>query len=133
MTEDPKQPSSKVVEEHMVPIIEERVRVNKVIRDGRTITVRTKPIIEDVTINETVSSEQVELKRVPFDTIVDEVPAVRQEGDVTIIPVVEERLVISKELVLVEEIHLHKRSSAQNITRTIELTRLQVKIDDNEK
>jgi stress response protein YsnF len=47
--------------------------------------------------------------------------------------VVEERLVISKELVLIEEIHMHKFSSTQEVARTIPLTRLEVTIDDDDK
>jgi stress response protein YsnF len=133
LIEKPKQPSSNVIEEHVVPIVEERLTADKKVSDGRTVTVRTSPITEDTTIHETVSSELVDIKRVPFDKVVTEMPSVRVEGDVTIIPVVEERLVISKELVLIEEIHMHKFSSTQEVARTIPLTRLEVTIDDDDK
>ncbi len=42
----------------------------------------------------------------PVGRVVDEAPAARAEGDTTIIPVVEERLVVVKQLFLVEEIHV---------------------------
>jgi stress response protein YsnF len=41
------------------------------------------------------------------------VPAVRVEGATTIIPVIEEQLVVEKRLVLVEEIHIIRRSETQ--------------------
>jgi stress response protein YsnF len=39
---------------------------------------------------------------------VDDVPPVRQEGDVTIVPVVEEILVVERRLVLKEEVRIRR-------------------------
>lgn len=44
------------------------------------------------------------VERVPKREVVKEAPAPRQEGSTTIYPLVEERLVVVKELVLREEI-----------------------------
>lgn len=54
-------------------------------------------------------SSEVEIRRVKVDREVDHVPKVRVEGDVTIVPVVEEVLVVEKRLVLKEEVHISKR------------------------
>ncbi|AIE84109.1 DUF2382 domain-containing protein [Fimbriimonas ginsengisoli] len=55
-----------------------------------------------------VEVEDVEIERVPMDEILDTAPEVRQEGDVTIIPVVEEFLVVQRKLRLKEEIRVTK-------------------------
>ena len=47
--------------------------------------------------------------RVPVNRLVDAVPGVRTEGDVTIVPVLEERFVIVKQLYLKEELHIRHR------------------------
>ena len=58
----------------------------------------------------------VDIERVPVGAEIDVVPDVRTEGDVTIVPVVEERLVIEKRLILVEEIRI-RRSTTFRIRR----------------
>jgi len=46
---------------------------------------------------------------------VDEPPQVRHEGEVMVVPVVQERLVTHKELVLVEEIRLTRRRQQSQV------------------
>ena len=53
----------------------------------------------------------MDVERVAFGTVVDAVPQVRIEGDVTIVPILEERLVVEKQLVLVEEIRITRRKT----------------------
>jgi len=54
------------------------------------------------------------------DRQIDTAPDIRNDGDTTIIPVVEERLVVEKRLFLREEIHVHRRRVVtqfrQNVT-----------------
>lgn len=45
-------------------------------------------------------------------------PEIRTEGDVTIVPVLEEVLVVEKRLVLKEELHIRRRVAAE----TVEIT-----------
>lgn len=63
---------------------------------------RTSTVEHEVTAWDIVQREQVEVTRVPMDIEVAQVPQVRIEGDVTIVPVLEERLVVEKRLFLVE-------------------------------
>jgi stress response protein YsnF len=53
--------------------------------------------------------EEVDVERVEINEFVDGPRAVRQEGDVTVIPVMEEVLVVEKRLMLKEEIRLRRR------------------------
>ena len=57
----------------------------------------------------------------PIDREVETPPPMRSEGEVTIIPVLEERLVISKRLVLKEEIHIKRRSSVETVQVPVSL------------
>ena len=45
-------------------------------------------------------------ERQEVNQIVDEIPGVRREGDEVIVPVVREKMVLVKKMVLTEEIHL---------------------------
>jgi stress response protein YsnF len=50
---------------------------------------------------------------VPRNERLTEIPHVRLEGSVTVIPVVEEVVVVEKALMLVQEIRIHRASSSE--------------------
>ena len=55
--------------------------------------------------------ETVNIERVSVNRVVDTIAPPRTEGDVTIVPVYEEVLVVAKQLVLKEELRITRRSS----------------------
>lgn len=120
----------KVVEEEIVPLVEERVRIDKRVREGRSVTVRTRPVTETVVLSEPVVREHVAVERVPIDRVVQEMPAIREEGDLTIIPVVEERVRVIVELVLREEVHLRRTREERIETLEVERRRTEVEIEE---
>jgi len=62
-------------------------------------------------IDEELTHVRVEIERVPIDRTIEAVPPIRQEGDITIIPVVEEVVVVERRLVLKEEVRVPQKSS----------------------
>jgi stress response protein YsnF len=64
--------------------------------------------------------------RVPIDREIDTVPEVRTDGEVTIIPVVEERVVLTKRLILREEIHVRRHRSVETVQVPVSLRRQEV-------
>lgn len=125
-------PSRKpAVEEEVMPVLEERVRIDKVVGQGRTVTVRTRPVTETIKLSEAVIRENVNVERVPVDKVVTEVPPVREDADLTVIPVVEERVRVVVDLVLREEIHL--RRTREKVVEEFEAERqtTQVEIDED--
>jgi stress response protein YsnF len=119
----------KLVEEQRIPVVEERLVVDKAAREGRTITVRSRPVSEEALVEETLRRETIDVNRVPVNRVVEEVPAIREEGNLTIVPVVEERLVVRKELVLVEELHLSRHVSTETARETVPLSRTEVTVE----
>jgi uncharacterized protein (TIGR02271 family) len=65
--------------------------------------------------------EDVEIKRVPVNRVVDQAPPVRTSGDTVIISVVEEEMIVTKRLVLKEEIYLIKHRTKDRFEREVEL------------
>jgi stress response protein YsnF len=93
-----------------VPVTEERLEVERrVVDTGRTVRLRKQVDEVPAPVREPLANEVVDVQRVPMGTVVAELPRVRHEGDVMVVPVVQERLVVRKELVLVEEIRLTRR------------------------
>jgi len=113
-----------------IPVTEEQLEVTrKVVDTGRTVRVRKH--VEEVSaiVREPVSLERVNIERVPIGRVVEEPPCVRTEGDVTVVPVVEERLVTRKELVLVEEIRLSRRREETQTQAEVPLLRERVVVE----
>jgi hypothetical protein len=68
---------------------------------------------------DTLYADDVAIDRVPVNRIFDEAPTTRQEGDVTVIPVVEEVLVVQKRYMVKEEIRIDRRRQVVQEPRRI--------------
>jgi uncharacterized protein (TIGR02271 family) len=102
------------VEKVIVPILAEELKIarQKVVTGGvrvhKTVQERTE------TVDQPIFQENIEVQRVPINQFVQEPPQVRYEGDVMVIPLLEETLVVEKRLVLREEVRIVKRSKTVN-------------------
>ena len=112
--------------------MEETAQVHKrSVLTGR-VTVRTETRVEEDLVSATLVRDDVEVVRVPFDHVVEQAPPVRNEGEVTIIPVVEERLVVEKRLVLVEEIHVRRVQRTEDVSIPIQLRKQTALVERSE-
>lgn len=109
----------------VIPLIEEKVKVGKmVVETGRVKLLKTVEEHEE-TVTVPLIEEEITVSRQPMNRYVEEAPAVRQEGETTIYPVIKEVLVIEKKLMLVEEIHVTKR---QRTTISSEVVNLRTEL-----
>jgi uncharacterized protein (TIGR02271 family) len=93
-----------------IPLVEERLSVTK--RQVESGRVRVHVTVEErqEVITEQLTHDDLQIERVPRNIRLTEMPTVRLEGNTTIVPVVEEVVVVEKALMLVEEIHICRRS-----------------------
>ncbi len=77
------------------------------------VRVRTVTREHETFVEETLNHERVEIERVPIGRQIEAIPSVRQEGDTTILSVVEETLVIERRLILKEEIYIRRLHVAE--------------------
>ena len=96
-----------------IPLAEERVAVSKKEVESGRVRIRVGVEEREELVPAELARDAVEIKRVARNQPLSEMPAVRVEGTTTIIPVIEEQLVVEKRLVLVEEIHVVRRSETQ--------------------
>lgn len=96
-----------------IPLVEERLNVAK--RQVESGRVRVKVTVDEreQTVTEQLLHDELQIERVPRNIRLNDVPKVRLEGNTTIVPVVEEVVIVEKALVLVEEIHISRRSFAE--------------------
>jgi stress response protein YsnF len=99
----------------VIPIVEEEAKVAKRQVVSDRIIVKTTVNTGERVLKEILSQETVEVERIPVNRVVDVVPQLRTEGDVTIVPVFEERLVVEKQLFLVEEVRIRRTTSVESV------------------
>ena len=104
-----------------VPVSEEQLTVETRTVPTGQVRVETRTEILQEIAEADLEASEVEVVRVPIDREVETPPPMRSEGEVTIIPVLEEQLVISKRLVLKEEIHIKRRSSVETVQVPVSL------------
>lgn len=104
-----------------LPIIEEQAHVAK--REIVTGKIRVRTVVEarEQLVREELDTEHVTVTRVPVDRQIETAPSIRTEGDLTIIPVLEEVLVVEKKLVLREEIHIRRTSTTELVEQPVSL------------
>lgn len=109
-----------LVIEDTIKVVEEQVEVGKRNVVGDTVRIHTLTNTENVPIEAQLRVENYNVERIPHDTLVTSIPQVRKEGGVTIIPVLEERIRVVKEIVLKEEIHLIPHHDVVNFSDVVE-------------
>jgi stress response protein YsnF len=114
-----------------IPLAEERLVVSTRPVERR---VRVHTVTEDVPtqFTEELHGERIEVQHVAIDRELDAMPEVRTEGDVTVIPVVEERLVVVKKLFLIEEVHVRRIVGTETIEQPVNLRRQRVVVERTE-
>ena len=111
-----------------VPVVEERLEIQKRKVETGEVVVLVEPRVEEHVLDVPLLEDAVEIRRVPVNEFVDGAVAVRQEGDVTIMPVYEEVLVVEKRLMLKEEIHFVRKQVERHERQTISLRKEDVRV-----
>lgn len=110
-------------------LAEEFATVEVVREELGTVRLRTVTEEFDDIVQAAVRSEQVEITRHRIDREVDAAPLPRTEGDVTIIPVVEERAVVVTRLFVTEEVHLRRKVTEEPTELPVSLRRQRVIVE----
>lgn len=96
----------------VIPVLEEHAQFGRVTKTNRVQI--TKTVHERVeVVDEPLFSEEVEIERVMVDQMIElgqegHASQVHREGDILIIPIVEEVLIVEKRLILREELRVRK-------------------------
>lgn len=110
----------------MIPLVEETPVVS--VRQTTTGRVRVSTTTETFTevVRQDLQGMRADIRRVRVDRMLapgDAVPEPRTEGEVMIIPILEEVIVVEKRLVLREELHISQQITTETIETPVELRR----------
>jgi uncharacterized protein (TIGR02271 family) len=113
----------------VLPVIQESVKIYKTVVDNGGVRIRKQVHSELVEIDEPLATEAVKVTRVPIGREVEGPVAIRYEDGVTIIPVVEERLIIRRQLLLVEEVHVGRTSYIRRTPQAVTVRREEITVE----
>ncbi len=97
--------------EQVIPLVAEAMQVGKAQVETGRVRVRreTEEHVETVTVP--LTDVRWEMEHVPIGQVVTTQPEIRQVGETIIFPLVEERMLVKRELWLKEEVHMRKVTS----------------------
>jgi uncharacterized protein (TIGR02271 family) len=104
-----------------IPVFEESFRVDKTVRDADRVLIKTSVQERTEYAELELRSGEATIERFPVNRVVDAAPAIRQEGDTIIVPVIEEIMVVEKRLLLKEEIHIRRQEVVQHVREPVRL------------
>jgi len=107
----------------VIPVVEERAVVLKRKKLTGGMRVRTLIREDEEVIDEPLTTEEVEVERVPVDRWVEAPVPIRQEGETTIITLLEEEVVVEKRLRATEEVRITKRRTVRQAPQHVTLRR----------
>lgn len=123
--QEPSYPADALV----VPVVaEELVVETRPVETGRVRITKTVQERAEV-VDEPLLQERVAVERVPVGRVVEGPVAVRYEGDVMIVPVLEEVLVVEKRLMLTEELRITRQRTEKRAPQTVTLRREEVSVE----
>jgi uncharacterized protein (TIGR02271 family) len=112
-----------------MPVLRERLKVGRRrVESGRVIA-RTTTTTEEVPIDEALEADDIRIERVPIGRFVDAPVMPAFEGDVLVIPVMEEVIVLTRRLRIVEEVRIHRRTTVRRHREIVPLRRQTVRIE----
>ena len=94
-------------------LLAEELEVRKEAVETGRLRVSKQTRTREAFVDESLVSEQAEVETIPIGRQIFEMPAVRQEGDTIIIPIVEEVLHTERRLILKEEVKITKRRKTE--------------------
>jgi len=102
-------------------LLAEELEVRKETVETGRLRVSKQTRTREAFVDETLVSEQAEVETIPVGRQIFEAPSVRQEGETTIIPIVEEVLHTERRLMLKEEVRITRRRKTERFQDRVPL------------
>jgi uncharacterized protein (TIGR02271 family) len=113
----------------VIPVIADELDVQKQIVETGKVRV-TKVVHErETVVDEPLFHDEVEVEHISVNRAVEGPISIRYEDDTIIVPIMEEVLVVQKQLILKEEIHIRKRRIESHHSQQVTLRREEAHID----
>ena len=115
--------SKDTAKDTVVSVAEETLQVGKRSVTKGVVQLSKRVVERQETVDLPLQQVRVRLERVSVNQVVSEAAPVRYEGDTMIVPLYEEVLVVSKQLMLAEEVRITKARTEQRRPQQVTLRR----------
>ena len=105
----------------VVPVAREELAVGKRTVETGRVVVRKTVSSDPQKVEVPLLHDEIDIERIAIDRVVEELPEQRYEGEVLVIPVLEEVVVVKKQWVLKEELRVTKRAVSAVHEETVAL------------
>jgi uncharacterized protein (TIGR02271 family) len=122
-------PGGTVVQEETLPLAEENLVLQRRTVETGTVRVRTVLQSREEVARAEIYRQAVSVEHVPINREIDEVPTPWEDGDILVIPVVEEILVVEKRLILREEVRVRRRREVDHIEQPVTLRTMEALVE----
>lgn len=115
--------------ETAIPLVEEKPRIDKqAVETGR---VRIRTVVDEhlTRVADELERDDVSIERVPVNREVTAVPEIHEEGDVLVVPLLEEVVVVEKRLVVREELRIHRNRKRERVDEAVSLRRMRAEVE----
>jgi uncharacterized protein (TIGR02271 family) len=113
----------------VIPVLAEELHVSKQAVPKGGVRVHRRVHEHEEIVDIPLRKESLDVRRMVIEREVDGPLAVRREGETTIIPIVEEELVISKRFVLKEEVHVTRTVREERHRERVTVSRQESEIE----
>jgi len=119
LSDSPGQGSSE--ESGVLRLLAEDATVSRQVLETGRVRVAKVTRTRDHLIDELLAHTRFEVNRVPVGRLIDAMPAIKEDGDLTIVPIVEETVVVERRLMLKEELHIRRVQTNERFQQTVKL------------
>jgi uncharacterized protein (TIGR02271 family) len=113
-----------------IPVVEEKLNVERQVVEKGKVRIRKRVARKSELLDVPEIHENVRVERIPINRLIETAPPpIRYEGSTMIIPVLREEIVVTKRLVLVEELHVNKEQVEVHNPQEIGLLKEEIEIE----
>jgi uncharacterized protein (TIGR02271 family) len=105
----------------MLRLLAEDAMVSRQVVETGRVRVAKVTRTRDHLIDELLARTRFEVERIPIGRLIDAIPAIREDGDLTVVPIVEETVVVERRLMLKEELHIRRVQTSERYQQTVQL------------
>lgn len=117
-------------EEIVIPVVAEELSIERRRVKRGTVRVHKRVAAREEVVDEPTIREEIHVEHVPVNALIEgEPPQPRTEGDVFIIPVIEEVLVVERRLLVREEVRISRRRTRVSNPQRVTLRREYIEVE----
>lgn len=121
---------TELAEEIVIPVVAEELTIERQRVKRGAVRVHKRVATREEVVDEPTIREEIHVEHVPVNALVEgEPPQPRTEGEVFIIPIIEEVLVVERRLLLREEVRISRRRTTISNPQRVTLRREYVEVE----